>query len=463
MGELLMVPPAELTANPANLRRGIEIDEDMLASIRAMGVLEPLLARRDTDGSLLITAGHRRLAHVLELDGDAPTALPVMVRDTDADDEDPETIDTSTMLVENLHRKDLTPVEEATGFARLIDKGLKQAEVARLVGRSTSLVSRRVKLLKLPPDALDDVHAGNVPLDLAEAWLSIPDATVRAVACKERWPQWRVTDAIAKIDRQAHLDDLAKACADAGLRFFESISWNEEPPDDLDLPAPPDGARLVIVDATETYTVKVNEHGVPIPEGSDEPAADEITTERDWTVPADAPLQLADAAARPDIIGARPSHRRDGTLVMLTTETRERPSSVDAERAMAHRRAKDAHRKQFLADVVARKHKHTDVVEWLIDWWVNDHNTRMDLYDVAGELLQLDPALTDDHAAQGEEPNTGDAFALALAEASGAAHDRCLVALLVAAIYQWGTYASSAADRLLEAWGFEPLPDPEDA
>lgn len=146
---LRVVPIDEIRPNPEQPREVFvkEAIEELAASIKAHGVLMPLVVRRE-EGRYVLVAGERRL-RAAALAG--LSEVPVLVR---------EAMDASKQLelalVENLQRADLDPIEAARGFQRLIDEyGYTQDQVAASVGKDRSTVANAVRLLKLP----DFVHA----------------------------------------------------------------------------------------------------------------------------------------------------------------------------------------------------------------------------------------------------------------------------------------------------------------
>lgn len=143
--------------SPNNPRETMDKEalERLAASIAEQGILEPLLvAPHPADPSLfLLIAGHRRFeaAKIAKT-----TGAPVLVR-TDLDEKG---ID-QARLVENLHREDLTPLEEARGFRRLVDEhGMTQTEVAKVTGLNQGNISRKLQLLNLIPAAQTLVQSG---------------------------------------------------------------------------------------------------------------------------------------------------------------------------------------------------------------------------------------------------------------------------------------------------------------
>jgi ParB family chromosome partitioning protein len=185
--------PIELVRpNPANVR--MDIDDAAIAalaeSVKASGILQPLLVTPESD-HFLIVAGHRRHA-AAKLAGLAE--LPCVVRTIAAENV------VSEMLVENLQRENLSPIEEARGFDRLADQGLTQAEIARRLGLKPERVAVRLKLLKLPEELQQCVHRGALHPAAAEELLRIgnPDVQKRLglIAMRGRWSADRIRSAV---------------------------------------------------------------------------------------------------------------------------------------------------------------------------------------------------------------------------------------------------------------------------
>jgi ParB family chromosome partitioning protein len=149
-----------------NLRRRVGDLRDLTASIAAVGVVEPLVVSPDGEGHYRIVAGHRRHAAAQKA---GLTELPCAIR-TLSDTERVE-----IMLVENLQRSDLSPIEEAAGYFRLVEHGLTQRELAARVGRSPRHVAARLTLLELPRRVQDELHAGRLTVGDGQALLALRD------------------------------------------------------------------------------------------------------------------------------------------------------------------------------------------------------------------------------------------------------------------------------------------------
>ncbi|HLF43228.1 MAG TPA: ParB/RepB/Spo0J family partition protein [Acidimicrobiia bacterium] len=149
------IPIKDITS-PGNLRVDVGDVSELAASIGSIGLLEPVVVTPNGSGFHLL-AGHRRIAAVKSLHWKEVPAHILAVADGDA-----EVARLTVQLIENLHRVDLSPVEEASGYAQLKAFGLKQAEIARKVGRSETHVSKRLSILELPDRALDMYQAGQI-------------------------------------------------------------------------------------------------------------------------------------------------------------------------------------------------------------------------------------------------------------------------------------------------------------
>lgn len=167
--ELVQLPVGSIRANTRQPRRRLDGEriEELADSIRAQGVVQPVVVRTSPEGGYELIAGERRwrAARVAGL-----ATVPALVRETD---------DRNSLLlalVENVAREDLSPVDEARAYAVLMDEfGLGLGEVAEQVGRSKPTVSNRVRLLELPDDVLGLVERGQLSEGHARAVLAVPD------------------------------------------------------------------------------------------------------------------------------------------------------------------------------------------------------------------------------------------------------------------------------------------------
>jgi ParB family transcriptional regulator, chromosome partitioning protein len=142
---LHQVPPDAIAPNPRQPRQSFDDDAigDLAESIRELGILQPLLVRDLGLGRFELVAGERRL-RASRLAG--LERVPVMTVETD----DRGSLERA--LVENLHREDLNPIEEAEGYRQLLEEAsLTQEELGRRLGRSRVTITNALRLLSLPP------------------------------------------------------------------------------------------------------------------------------------------------------------------------------------------------------------------------------------------------------------------------------------------------------------------------
>jgi ParB family chromosome partitioning protein len=167
--ELAELPVDQIHPNPRQPRRRFEPDAatGLASSVRAQGLLQPIVVRPRPEGGWELIAGERRwrAAKVAGLPN-----LPALIRT--ADDRDSLLLS----LVENVAREQLSAVEEARAYAVLLDEfGLTLGEVAERVGKAKSTVSNRVRLLELPEDVLWMLARGDLTERHARAVLAVPD------------------------------------------------------------------------------------------------------------------------------------------------------------------------------------------------------------------------------------------------------------------------------------------------
>jgi ParB family chromosome partitioning protein len=171
--ELAHVPVDQIHPNAKQPRKHFDDEavSGLAESIRAQGLIQPVVVRPRLEGGYELIAGERRWRAAREA---GVVTVPAVVRD--ADDRDTLLLG----LVENVAREDLSPVEEGRGYAVLIDEfGLSLAEVAERVGKSKPTVSNRIRLLELPDDVLELLNRNELSEGHARALLSVPDHDAR--------------------------------------------------------------------------------------------------------------------------------------------------------------------------------------------------------------------------------------------------------------------------------------------
>ena len=202
-GNKQSLPVEKIVPNQAQPRKHFNSEalEELAESIRAEGVLQPLLVRPLENGNYQIVAGERRwrASQIAGL-----RQIPVIVKEMT--DEQALAI----ALIENLQREDLNPMEEALGFKELRDQfGLNQAEIATRVGKSRSAVANTLRLLSLPEALQQDIVNGLITqgharpllgIDREDAILAIHEAMLAnnpSVREVEDWvSSWKQTGAL---------------------------------------------------------------------------------------------------------------------------------------------------------------------------------------------------------------------------------------------------------------------------
>ncbi len=198
--ELRQLPVELIVANPRQPRRRFD-EESIVAlsdSVRARGVLQPVLVRPVAGGTYELIAGERRwrAATLAALE-----TIPALVRPHD------DAASLEVALIENMAREDLNPVEEARACAALTEElGLTREDVGRRVGRSRVAVSNLLRLLDLPDEALALIESGELSEGHGRALLTATDHDERR--------------------------RLARAAADGGwsVRELEARARGERPP-----------------------------------------------------------------------------------------------------------------------------------------------------------------------------------------------------------------------------------------
>jgi ParB family chromosome partitioning protein len=176
---LAEIPLDTLRANPEQPRANFDEAAlaDLASSIRRHGVLQPLLVSEDPEGGYIVIAGERRwrAARAAGLD-----TVPAVIRERMGARDG-----LALALVENLQRRDLSPLEEARAFEHLrSEHGLSQAEIADQVGRDRSTIANALRLLRLPEPVQELVEAGRLSAGHGRALLAFADEAERV-----RWAE----------------------------------------------------------------------------------------------------------------------------------------------------------------------------------------------------------------------------------------------------------------------------------
>jgi len=207
----LTLPIGQLKPGKMQPRTSFEGIEALVESVREYGLLQPILVRplRDAADSYEIIAGERRwrAAQKAQLHD-----VPVVIRSID--DRDALQIG----LVENLQRSDLTSIDEALGYKRLIaEYDHTQEDIARMMGKSRPHVANTIRLLDLPPEVQEMVREGDLSAGQARTLIGVPDPLAMARRVVEEKLTVRDIERLAgNTKKQAKAGGVAKAKADAG-------------------------------------------------------------------------------------------------------------------------------------------------------------------------------------------------------------------------------------------------------
>lgn len=183
-GSLVELPVKDIRMNPLQPRREVDPTalEELKSSIEQAGLLQPVVVRPAPGGSgFELIAGERRLRACQALGWEK---IPAVRRDVD------DRTVLTLALIENLQRDDLSPVDEARGYERLIAEfELTQQDVAIAVGRDRSTVANALRLLKLPDAVLQMLHDGHLSVGHARALLALDDPRTVTTLAREAMAQ----------------------------------------------------------------------------------------------------------------------------------------------------------------------------------------------------------------------------------------------------------------------------------
>ncbi|KIQ05776.1 ParB/RepB/Spo0J family partition protein [Curtobacterium flaccumfaciens] len=223
--------PLDVIPNAQQPRKEFREEElqELVHSIREIGVLQPIVVRpiagaTGTDPQYELIMGERRLRATKEL---GLSTIPAIVKDT------PDDAMLRDALLENLHRAQLNPLEEASAYQQLLaDFGITQEQLGQRIGRSRPQITNTIRLLRLPSPVQRRVAAGVLSAGHARAILAAPDAeameylaekivnedlSVRAAEAIAQQLAAKTPQAKPKPEpskRQAHFDDLAERLGD---------------------------------------------------------------------------------------------------------------------------------------------------------------------------------------------------------------------------------------------------------
>ncbi|KJL34147.1 ParB/RepB/Spo0J family partition protein [Microbacterium azadirachtae] len=199
---LIRVDPHDIVPNPRQPRTHFNEGDlaELVHSVREFGVLQPVVVRQNEDGKYELIMGERRTRAAREA---GLESIPAILRETADEDL------LRDALLENLHRSQLNPLEEASAYQQLLeDFGITQEALAHRIGRSRPQVSNTIRLLRLPVPVQQRVAAGVLSAGHARAILSLDDADLMQ----------RLADKVVNEDLSVRAtEEAAKTIAAAGV------------------------------------------------------------------------------------------------------------------------------------------------------------------------------------------------------------------------------------------------------
>ncbi|MGE3538359.1 MAG: ParB/RepB/Spo0J family partition protein [Candidatus Tectimicrobiota bacterium] len=204
--ELLHLSVAQIRPNPYQPRQHFDQErlEELAASLKSQGLLQPVVVRRQDELYELIAGERRwRAAQIAGL-----STIPALIKQVSEEEV------LGLALLENLQREDLNPMEEARAYQRLqADFQLRQEDVARYVGKDRSSIANALRLLKLPQLLQEDLEAGRLTMGHARALLAL-DSEAEQLHLREQilagTLSVRETEARVRTQKQGPADDRAK-------------------------------------------------------------------------------------------------------------------------------------------------------------------------------------------------------------------------------------------------------------
>ncbi|OJY69918.1 MAG: chromosome partitioning protein ParB [Sphingobium sp. 66-54] len=224
-----MIEIARVAPHPDQPRRQFDAQalEELAESIRARGIIQPIIVRPTREGRYQIVAGERRwrAAQKAQLH-----QIPAIVRDFS----EAETLEIA--LVENIQREDLNPIEEAQAYRRLIETFQhSQDGLARIVGKSRSHVANLMRLLDLPDEVQTLVMDGRLSMGHGRALIGVPDCAALAREIADKGLSVRETERLVRVARGSGASARGAKAASAAGRDADLVAMEQHLSDLLGL------------------------------------------------------------------------------------------------------------------------------------------------------------------------------------------------------------------------------------
>ncbi len=193
--------------------------QELSDSIKAQGMVQPIVVRPLDAGRYEIIAGERRwrASKLAGLD-----KVPVIIRQADSQ------ATLAMALIENIQREDLNPIETAIGLRRLLKEfDLTQQAVADAVGRSRASVSNLLRLLKLPKSIQKELHVGKISMGHARAIISLPESEQKKIIAKSIEKYWSVREIEEAVQKFLIPNEVIKSVKEKAIPNIEKVKKHE--------------------------------------------------------------------------------------------------------------------------------------------------------------------------------------------------------------------------------------------
>ena len=215
------LPIEQIQANKQNPRSIFSEDElvDLANSIKEKGILQPIIVRqRDNNESYEVIAGERRwrAAQIAQLDN-----VPVIIKNLTDDDA------LEIAIIENVQRSNLNPIDEASGYKRLLDiYNYTQDDLSRVIGKSRSYVANILRLSNLPIKVQELLSSGKLTIGHARALISSNNPEKLASIVISRGLSVRQTEDLIKNTASPSFKKIAKIAKDPNIKNLEELITN---------------------------------------------------------------------------------------------------------------------------------------------------------------------------------------------------------------------------------------------